>query len=237
MRKVLLVVSIALTLAALACTAPGAADSTAAPVTVVVTSAPSRSAGQPSSDQAQPVNSSPTPSGVLVRVGNQGVFIHSCTGASEASRLGTSPAQSQFTPTKWDGQNWFYGPAPVAGGSYINGWVSRLNSDGSELLTITGDPSTLPNAPDPCPPAPPTPTYTPPPPTDTPAPTATNTQPPTATTAPTATTVPTCHNGVVDPGEQCGEPGLACDANHVCTSACTCRLKISVLLTPILVQP
>lgn len=37
-------------------------------------------------------------------------------------------------------------------------------------------------------------------------------------------TLPQCGNGEVDPGEQCGEPGLSCGANSTCNSqTCTCQ--------------
>ena len=214
---------------ALACTAPGAAGTTTpSVVTVVVTSAGGSGSSATQAATEASTGQATAPSGISCVVQQQGVRIHSCVGASSASVVGSSPANSAFAPTKWDGQNWFYGQIPTANGPTW-GWVSRLNTDGSTLVACTGDTSALPKVSEPCPTAIPTATNTPLPPTDTPTPL------PTATATTSAASL--CGNGVADTGEQCGEPVFkACPNGRVCRS-CQCVLPIFVNPTLIVVQP
>jgi hypothetical protein len=206
--------------AVLACSAPGSSETeTPAVVTLVVTP----DGGQtPTVDPASPA---PTvPQGITCTV-VQDVRIHSCIGISSSSVVGASVKGSTFTPTKWDGQNWYYGQVPGTGGPTW-GWVSGLNSDGSTLVSCDGDKSALPKSYEPCPTPLPTATFTPLPPTDTPQPTATNTTPPNL-----------CGNGIADTGESCGEPVfVGCTALYTCKS-CKCVPKFVVPVTQIIVQP
>lgn len=201
----------ALLAAAIACTAPGAAE-TPQMVTVEVTS-DSPTVQPTSTNTPQPVQ------GITCKVVRD-VRVHSCTGPTAASAVGGSPAGSSFVPASWDGQSWYYGQIPTTSGPKW-GWVSGLNTDGSPLVSCTGDMSALPKGYDPCPTATPTATWTPTP-TDTPTATATATTSSTATPSPTATYNPLlCGNGTADKGETCGEPQLQCGGLQICVG-CQC---------------
>lgn len=232
MKSRFVIAVVSLLAGVLACSAPGGSAATPSPavVTVVVTSAGDQANATQAATEAASTGQETAPAGINCVV-QQDVRIHSCVGTSSASVVGSSPASSQFAPTKWDGQNWFYGQVPTANGPTW-GWVSRLNSDGSTLVACTGDTSALPKVYEPCPTAVPTATSTA---TNTPTPSDTPT--PLATATASDTPAALCGNGVADTGEQCGEPVfLACSGGKICKS-CKCVFPILLNPTLIVVQP